>query len=64
MMFVLTVLYTTSGKAYDIENEYLFASQLIASEDYSEAITVLRRYVLFGENVDNQLKARFIIGSL
>jgi len=50
--------------AYDIEDEYGFASRLISSQDYDQAILSLRRYTLFGENQSKRLKARFIISSL
>jgi TM2 domain-containing membrane protein YozV len=64
LIFSTILVFLTTGYAYDLENEFGFASQLIASNDYPEAITVLRRYVLFGENPGHKLQARFIIGSL
>ncbi|MCD4653032.1 hypothetical protein K8T06_03765 [bacterium] len=69
IIFIITILtiifsHIKICKAYDIEDEYGFASQLIASKDYEQAILSLRRYTLFGENPDNLLKARFIVSSL
>ncbi|MBN1297856.1 hypothetical protein JXA80_13855 [bacterium] len=51
-------------RSNEIENEYAFASTLIASKDYDLALLSLRRYVLFGTNKPRVVKARFICGSL
>lgn len=50
--------------ASGIDDDYAFASQLIATEDYDDAILFLRRYVLFSDEGPRQLCARFVIGSL
>lgn len=62
---ILFIVVIHPCKALDSsDDDYWFASSLISTEDYSEAITFLRRYVLFGDNPQRQLNARFIIGSL
>ncbi len=64
IIVTLTAVAICPCRAYESEEDYGFASHLIATEDYPEAITFLRRYVLFGDNPARQMNARFIIGSL
>ncbi|HPQ42088.1 MAG TPA: hypothetical protein PLV45_17090 [bacterium] len=66
-LFFLAAVFILTGPAchgYDIEDEYAFASTLIASRDYDQAVISLRRYVLFSENESRVVTARFISGSL
>ena len=51
-------------QGHDIEDEYAFASHLIATKDYNEALLSLRRYTLFSDNEPQVTKARFVAGSI
>lgn len=64
LALLLFSLLSGTSHGYDIEDEYAFASQLIATGDYDQAILSLRRYTLFSENTERIIKSRFIVGSL